>query len=798
MFVKRKRVFWLRFLRLVCLERPEKSILGVLASFLFLYLVFFILVPSPRFRSGYSTVLYDSQGRLLGASIAPDGQWRFPAPDALPEKYQAALVAFEDRRFFFHAGVDPLAVLRALVSNIRSRSIRSGASTISMQVARLAGKGRSRGYGLKIIEALQALRLEQALSKKRILSLYASQAPFGGNVVGLEAAAWRYFGRSPAELSWAEAAVLAVLPNNPALVHPGRNRERLRQRRDSLLERLYRAGKIDAEDLRLARAEPLPAKPYDLPRLAPHLLERAKAEAQGPLLRSSLDADLQQRVSTLLARRGQEFALRGIRNMACLVLDTKSGKVLAYVGNLPEVELSNQSARWGRAVDAVKASRSSGSLLKPFLYAAMLDTGELSPQSLVLDIPLRVGSYSPENNSKAYLGALPADQALARSLNVPAVRELRAYGVERFARLLADMGLSTLSRRYADYGLPLVLGGAEVNLWEMSGLYSSLARCAMSADREAAESAFFMPSYLYAGPPSARHRARISPAAAYLCLEALSLGNRPEEEVAWADFSSARKIAWKTGTSFGFRDAWAIGVSPSHTVAVWVGNADGEGRPEIKSVLTSAPVMFEIFSSLPASSWFRAPSSGLKPLTVCADSGYPAGPDCLRLRETLVPSGSSVSQVCPYCRTVHLSPDGQWQEGAGKGREFESSKRFVLPPAVELYYRSWNISYRPLPPERPDGSALGPSGSFSILFPEEGSAIYIPIELSGRPGRAVFQAAHRDPQAVLHWHIDEEYLGSTTKPHKIEVVAEAGRHRLTLVDQSGQSLERRFSVLNEH
>lgn len=786
-----------RFVRRVAPGRGERAVLAAIGLALAAVAALLAFAPRPRFSDDYSTALYARDGALLGASIASDGQWRFPPPEKLPAKYAAALVAFEDKRFYLHPGIDPAALARALVYNASAKRIVTGGSTITMQVARLSRAGKGRTYAEKLIEAFMAIRLELTRTKREILRLYAANAPYGGNVVGIEAASWRYFGRPADELSWAEAAVLAVLPNNPGLVHPGRNRDALKAKRDRLLEALRAGGAFDAETLALAKNEPLPGEPYELPRLAPHLLARARSEGLSRRVATTIDSSIQKRVAALLERRSREFGRKGIRNAACVVLDTRTGQALAYVGNVPPPEDGDS----GQEVDAAMAPRSSGSLLKPFLYAAMVDAGELYPQALVLDIPVRVGSYSPENNTKTYLGALPADQALARSINVPAVRELREYGVARFARLLSEMGLSTLTRRYDDYGLPLILGGAEVKLWEITGLYASLARCATPKGKGSPEGSYFPPSYLAAAKPGGgAGGSPLSPAAAYLTMEALNLGNRPEEGAGWEEYSSSRKIAWKTGTSFGFRDAWAVGVNPDYCVGVWIGNADGEGRPELKSVLTSAPVMFEIFSGLPGSAWFEKPDSGMKDVHVCADSGFPAGPDCPRVSIVSVPAGAKIARVCPYCRTVRLSPDGGSRVDAGSGAASRTEKRFVLPPAVEYYYRAWNFAYRPLPPPAPGSapSVEAQGGSaVSILFPEEGSSVYIPIELSGAPGKAVFQAAHRDQGAVLFWHIDEIYLGSSRKPHKMEIRAPAGRHKLTVVSESGESVSRFFNVLSE-
>jgi penicillin-binding protein 1C len=765
--------------------------------------IFALSLPEILFDPAYSPVLYSREGRLLGAMTAPDGQWRFPPGEEINGKFSAALIEYEDRRFRFHPGIDPLALARAFLVNIRVGRVVSGASTITMQTVRMMRRDRGRTVFEKGVEAFLALRLELRFSKDEILALYSAHAPFGGNVVGLEAASWRWFGRPPLELSWAEAAVLAVLPNEPALVHPGRNRELLKIKRDALLERLCSRGFFDGETLSLAMAEDLPGEPLPLPGLAPHLLARAIREnetlrANTALPRTTIDFSIQERSAAIMGRWAGRFAENGIMNGAALIMDTQSGEVLAYVGNVESAEAAD--------VDIILSPRSSGSILKPFLYAAMLDSGELLPAALVSDIPTRVGSYSPENMSQNYLGVVPAGEALARSLNIPAVRSLRVYGVERFARLLQDLGITTLFRRGEDYGLPLILGGAETTLWDLAGLYSGLARTALGQGNIAPEGVTrFFPPEVFASNGTGKNKApagnsRVSAGAAWLTLEALTFASRPGEEAAWRDYASSRRIAWKTGTSFGFRDAWAIGVTPRWTVAVWIGNATGEGRPELRSIQSSAPVLFELFSSLEGTQWFPRPDEALKSIEVCGNSGYPAGPDCETVTEALIPRGAPPHRPCPYCRTITLNGEGTMRIAldATETGTVMRKKWFILPPEEEWYFRRWNLDYRELPPLAGQGGVTRQDDTppLALFNPEQGARIFVPVEIDGRPGSVVFSAAHRDPNAALYWHLDENYLGSTELFHEMEARPAPGFHTLTLLDGSGHRITRRFEILD--
>ncbi len=779
---------------------------------------FALLLPRPLFSDPVSAVLLARDDSLLGARIAADGQWRFPETGRVPARFAQALMEYEDRRFLRHPGVDSVAVARALRSNWNARRVVSGASTLTMQLARLAraqgGAQPARSYAGKLWEMLLALRLEVAYDKQELLALYASHAPFGGNVVGLEAAAWRYFARSPEALSWAEAATLAVLPNSPALVTPGRNRVRLQARRDALLGRLAARGAMAAQDLELALAEPLVAAPQALPDHAPHLLETLRRRHPGQnRFRTTLDPALQRAASARVAEHAEDLADRGIGNAAALIVDNHSFEVLAYVGNAGWATAGPRAL----AVDIVQRPRSTGSILKPFLYAAMLDSGQLLPQMLVPDIPTRLAGFAPENFDRSFRGAVPADEALAQSFNVPAVRLLREYGYPRFHALLRGMGFSDLARPADHYGLALILGGAEARLWDVAGAYAQLAdraRAAGTATRagpaelqvlramDDADANASSPDHM---PPRGRdhgpRRWAFSTGAAWLTQTALLEVPRPQEEAHWRSFASSRHIAWKTGTSWGLRDAWAVGSGTRHTVAVWTGNADGRGVPGLVGGLAAAPLLFALHDLLEPAPWYVEPVGALKTVQVCADDGYLASELCAA-RPARVPVVSHFDQQTPWHRLVHLSADGRYRVHAGCERVsgMRHEPRLVLPPAIELFYRQQRGDYRPLPPLRPDCAqqvlAEESDTAMEFLYPGPAGRIFIPVDLDGRRGRAVFELAHRDAGATVYWHLDETYVGETRLAHQLVTDVTPGMHRLTAVDDAGRRLTRRFEVLS--
>jgi penicillin-binding protein 1C len=759
-------------------------------------LSFLFCLPDPLFNEPVSAVILSRDMRLLGARIADDEQWRFPEIQQVPEKFKTALLEFEDKRFYIHPGFDPLAFARALYLNIKHHRIVSGGSTVSMQVIRLARKNRPRTITEKLIEIVLVLRLELRYSKKEILALYASHAPFGGNVVGLEAAAWRYFGRAPNRLSWSEYCLLAVLPNSPALINPGRDRNILLSKRNLLLRRLHAAGEINDMELLSAEAEPLPEKPLVLPRQAPHLLQTLLAQSRQDEYRflTTLDDALQRAALDIVRQHAQSLQPKGVHNVSAIVVDNDTSEVLAYIGNsYPEVSVDR-----GYAVDIIQSRRSSGSTLKPFLFAAMLQSGDILPTTLIPDVPSQYAGYMPENYDRRYRGAVPAQEALARSLNVPAVYMLQHYGVDRFYDFLQQLGMSTLFRQPSEYGLTLILGGAETTLWEVTSMYSNLAVLAKS-ERMVKQVAYRKLKILQGESVDSDRESEISTASAWMTLNALLEVNRPGEEGYWKNFSSTKKIAWKTGTSFGLRDAWSIGVNGKYTVGVWAGNASGEGRPELTGTTAAAPAMFDIFNYLNSGEWFNKPLGDMKQVEICENDGYLANGHC-QSKPIWIGLESHFEKVSPHNRLVHLDAGGRRVHSLCEDIfKMRRENWFHLPPAQEHYYRRRHSDYKPVPKFRNDCidavAGFSRHSEIELLYPNRDTKFYIPVDLGSVKEHVIFEAVHRDPDARLFWHLDQQYLGETKYFHQQALDVEVGIHQLVLVDEKGDRLVRKFEVL---
>lgn len=707
------------------MRKPVRKYLLIAAGSLLLLWLF--CLPRNLFKgTPYSTVVVDRDGQLLGARIAADGQWRFPPTETFPEKYATALIQFEDRGFRHHPGVSIKAIGRAIVQNIKGGHTVSGASTLSMQVIRLS-RQRERTVWQKLTEMFMATRLEARHSKDEILALYASHAPFGGNVVGLDAAAWRYLGRDASDLSWAEAATFAVLPNAPSSINLSQNRPALLEKRNRLLKRLKDRRFIDEYTYESALEEPLIGELHPLPSYCPHLVEEYNVTSHGKTVRTGIMLNLQRRLEESLKRWREDLAESGINDLCAIITDVRSGETIAYCGNA-DIEVKRPGA-W---VDIARSPRSTGSILKPLLYCAALQEGVILPSSLLPDVPTNFGGFSPKNFDLGYDGAVPADEALARSLNIPNVWLLKQFGTARFVTTLKEMGISTLNRKPEEYGLSLILGGSEACLKDVVGAYAKKAR---NVDM-----------------------------ATWYMLEAMAEVGRPDQ-MDWRRVSSLRKVAWKTGTSYGSRDAWAVGITPDYVVGVWAGNAEGNSAPGLTGALTAGPVMFDLFNLLPATGWFEEPEDYIE-VDVCPESGYLAGRDCPEKVKMKAPVGGKDVRQCPWHREINME------------------KWFVLPPLMEKYYRVKHQEYKPMPrDENADTEVM------SFAYPCDGAVLSPAKQMDGTSPGVRCEIVHTRQSATVYWHLDNEYLGETTDIHTMVIDMPSGFHRLTAVDDEGNKKE---------
>ncbi len=560
-------------------------------------------------------------------------------------------------------------------------------------------------------------------------------------------------------------------------------------------------GEIDSLTFQLSVAEPLPEKVNPLPLNAYHLVEKATREKNGQKIRSTINYYLQEQVTELVVLHNKKMQANHINNIAVVVSEVNTKEIKAYVGNV----FDGKQFEHDNHVDIIQAKRSTGSVIKPFLYCKMLDEGLITPQMLIPDIPTRFGGFTPTNFDLEFNCAVPAAEALARSLNIPAVQMLRNYGVTPFYNFLKKSGMKTLNEKPDYYGLSLILGGAEISLWDLAGMYTSLVSILNNYNEKDgfyesnpfSELIWEKKSLEFSNDNQYEAQPEIRAASIYSTLQALLDVNRPASEAGWEAFASARNIAWKTGTSFGFRDAWAVGMTHDFVVSVWVGNADGEGRQGLTGVTAAAPLLFDIFSLLPASNWFNVPLDEMEEIKICAESGYRPGLNCENIKEVLVPRGSKV-KVCPWHKKIHLNETKTHRVNADcfPVSEMKHKNWFILPPAMEYYYKQKNPSYLLMPPLLPGCS--NNIENMEFIYPRQWNNVFIPTYLDGMPGQIIFDLVHRQKKATVFWHLDEKYLGTTNGIHQFALQPEKGWHIINVTDNLGNQLSKRFQVVNEN
>ncbi len=774
------------------LQKQKRVIILILIAILTWLLS--ISLNDIHFNKPYSYTLYSSNHELMDIQVSQDEQWRFKMDTTLlPEKLITAIIVYEDRHFFLHHGVDIMALLRASELNIKNKRIVSGGSTVTMQVARMYYNNSKRTYLQKIKEIGMAWYLEFIMSKDDILKLYLENAPFGGNVVGIEAASWRYFARSPHTLSWAESALLAIMPNNPANINLQKNRILLKKNRNKLLKQLYQLHIMDKEMYEMSIEEEIPDSPKPFPHEAPHLLQYLiKKYPSHHIFHSTINEHFQRQAYLLLQRYQHENYINHIRNAGIMIVEVRTGNVLTYIGNYKMK--GNISDAFD--VNTIESKRSGGSILKPFLYAAMLEYGELLPNMLIPDVPIQIGNYAPKNFNRGYDGAVRAHAALSRSLNVPAVKMLQWFGIQRFMDFLKNMGFTTINQSQDYYGLSLILGGCEVKLSELMQAYTNMAWLLC----EPPSASHFSLHYLKHQNDSLNINMPLNKGSAWLTLNAMIEVERPSNERYWFLFNTKKKIAWKTGTSFGFRDAWAIGISADYVVGVWLGNATGEGSAELTGINKAAPLLFDIFSFLPEKNkWFNMPYTDLQVVKTCQQSGYPASPLCTDITNEIVCKVPIKQHTCPYHKYIFLDNTMKYRVNSDCEAVQNMVRKiyFILPPTMEKYYCMHHSSYQTLPPFRNDciTTSIVSQTNMEVVYPQNYTNLVIPRNLDGSPSSILFEVSHRYSDVTIYWYLDGTFLGQTKQRHQLPINTNTGKHTLTLQDEFGETKTLEFNVL---
>lgn len=740
--------------------------------------------PERARRPQYSRIVTAADGSLLKAQLSPDHKWRFRTNiDQLPAHVVDGLLCLEDRRFYYHLGVDPLAVARAAKQNFREDRVVSGASTLTMQVARLLDP-QPRRWLSKVRESLRAVHLETHLSKRRILELYLTYAPFGGNVEGIEAASYRYFSKPASALNPAESAFLFMLPQSPKRWDARQNQSLMRLR-DRQLTRWQACGLLSTDDVARWSKESVPAWRADFNKQAEHFAVSAlKRWPKAEHLRTQIDPVLQQSLEELI--RGNEARLRqlSIVNAGLVVIENKTGEVRAAIGNF-EASRNGDSQQYASFL----VPRSTGSLLKPFLFGRLIETGELLPETLLEDVPVDLNGYQPQNYDGQFHGLVEARMALAHSYNVPWIRALREHGVDAFSTFLLNSGLKT-PQKPNDLGVSMIVGGLQANLLDLTMLYRALA-----ADGEMRALSWLQDEEIHNRPWS-----WMNPAAAHLVREALHIRGRPDFAID-PHYLTNPSIRWKTGTSQGNRDAWAIGFDPEFTVGVWLGNLDQSAAPALVGPETAAPILFDAFTRLrrhaPQMTSFWEPT-GTQMVEVCAFSGLPAGPACPHTKQVLGVAGLAIQKRCPYHQ--HILVDEK--SGLRITRECETpamrakvTSGLELPPDVA----DWTARQMPglhlAPGFHPECvSRPVAQGGLQIISPENRTYVMHAAESDGRFINIPLRLKTANASGRWNCFLNGETLPQPSIGADALLRLAAGDHSVICADEQGRSDQVNFSV----
>ncbi len=770
---------------------PSKS-RPILKKILYGIFVFFFLIlciPLPKDEVAYSRALYSQDNQLLSAAISSEQQWRLPFSEPVPDKLSTAIITYEDAYFYYHLGINPISMIKATWTNLRSGRVVRGASTIPMQVMRLRHRSLGRSLWNKIYESLAAIKYSVTNSKKSIIKDWASLAPFGGNTIGIKAASLRYFGTDMDNLSWGQYALLAVMPNGPAVANLTRNRATLKQKRDKLLDKLAAEGYIPSDEVALYKGEEIPTMLNKVPQHGYHMLDFvAKQHPDRQLFMSTIDYSKQLKLQELIEIESQFYKLEDIRNMAAVVIDVSQNKVVSYVGNT-----ADKKGKFSY-VDIVQSARSYGSLLKPLLYMMAIDKAHYLPGEMIEDIPTSIGDFTPLNFDKKYRGAVPVEDVITQSLNIPAVRMLQRVGLPNFYETVRSIDLAYLHRGADHYGLSIILGGGETSLWDMARLYKGIAQNALGIAYP-----FRSVQYL-ADIPVEKPKKNISfdPTAVQYTINAMADISRPREERSWELYAQNQKVAWKTGTSFGHRDAWAVGFNGKYAVAVWVGNEGGEGRFGLTGIAKAAPVMFKIFNALNDHRWFESVPLQQKKqeITICKESGRMAGNLCRSKRRLRLAVTSMKYKQCDFHQVHGISAGGQVVVPPCDIPIIRYDTVFVLPPYMAYYYKEGHLDYRD--DFNYDVNCQVSTSSLAILYPQQGIKIFAPRVDVPVANSLIAKAYHSHPGAALYWFLDGKYLETTKgkEAHFMEISPTVGKHRLHISDSFGGQSEVSFEVIN--
>ncbi|MBS1621921.1 MAG: penicillin-binding protein 1C [Bacteroidetes bacterium] len=760
----------LRITRSAAIKFLKRSGIFLLSLFLLFFLLNLIF-PLPD-KIEYSTVITDNKGDIINAYLTRDQQWRMKTElNEISPLLRKTIIAKEDKYFYSHPGVNPLAVIRAFFKNIFRMKRTSGASTITMQVARALEPGR-RTIWVKIREMFRAFQLEWKYSKKEILQMYLNLVPYGGNIEGVKAASLLYFNKNPDHLSLAEITALSIIPNRPSSLVIGKNNDLIVQERNRWLKKFAKDNVFSEKEIEDAINEPLTATRESVPHYIPHLAYKLKRERQNDIIKTNIDLNTQLKTEKLVEDYVRNLKLRNIKNAAVIIIDNHTRNIITYVGSSSFRDTTDAGQ-----VNGANAVREPGSTLKPLLYALCFDEGLLTPKKVITDVPVNYEGYAPENYDQKFNGNVTIEFALEHSLNIPAVKGLKSLGIKRFIQKLTDCNFRQVQKDRNKLGLSLILGGCGATLEELTGLFSSFANNGI----------YISPSFTQDDSGGVSKNI-VSPAAAYMVTDILSRVNRPDFPLNWQATEHMPKIAWKTGTSYGRRDAWSIGYNKNFTVGIWTGNFSGVGVADLSGANIATPLLFKIFNTIDYNSdkeWFSQPGD-CDIRKVCSETGLLPSDHCSNLvTDYFIPLVSS-NKVCNNWQEISVSADEKisFCNSCLPKTGYKKKWYKIIDPDMESWYRENKISYLSIPPHNPDCEKIFKGAAPLIISPVNGSEYLIskknpePLQLTCKTANDV---------SKVYWYIDNKFYKVSYAGEKLFFMPVEGPVKISCTDDKGRN-----------
>lgn len=745
------------------------NVFKVFLSVILVGILLNIAFPPPELKE-YSQVIYAKDSTMLSAYLTSDDKWRLETRliDVTQEMVQA-IINKEDKWFYWHLGFNPFSIVRAFINNVSPGKRVSGASTITMQIARLM-KPAERSYLNKIFEIFRAIQLEYRFTKKELLEIYLSNIPMGGNIEGVKAASLLYFNKLPKKLSLSQSVLLTIIPNNPNKNRLDIPNEKVVKKKNNWLLKFKKESLFSSESIADALEERVESHRYSIPNIAPHFTQVIKSSSNESEIFTSLIPKTQLKCAKLLKNHVKRSIGKGVTNGAVLIIDNTTNSVVAYCGSS---DFYNNKT--SGQVNGITSIRSPGSALKPLLYAKGFDDGIITPKSKLLDVPTDFSSYTPENYEREFNGKVTVKYALVNSLNVPAVRLLLKVGFKPFMKIVESIGFNEIKRKEKTLGLSVILGGCGVTLEELTSAYSIFAN-----------NGILRRNNFFNNKSRGKGKQIFSEEASFLISKTLVSSERTESPNLISSVSKLPNIAWKTGTSYGRRDAWAIGYNKNYTIGVWMGNFSGKGSSYLSGSEMAVPLLFNLFNSIDyqnSDNWFQEPF-GISTRDVCKNSGLIPSKNCTDIIRDYYIEDVSSNEKCNHIQEVYVSNDESksYCLGCLPEKNYKKKEYPYYQPELAIWYKKSGISFDSPPKHNESCEVMGIKNGLKILSPSAEFEYH--LEKNGNQELMLLATSNTDVKEIF-WYVNKKYFGKTKLGEKLFFQPQNGLNSILCVDDKG-------------